>query len=186
MTGTMEPGDRARESLEPAPPTETSPRLFRAGEKLTEALAADPSITVVEAGDAAGFLLSESCFVDQQGALHLGTVTWVRISAQGGVHKLAANSFHEIVLCRHRSGVYLARDPASGTLIPNPSRAPYSIVFISKAAYMTLCEEVRQERLAALIEVVKPLVGEMPGFHFEGERLIAPPEYAREDASGVQ
>ena len=185
MTGTMEPGDRARESLEPAPPTETRPRLFRAGEKLTEALAADPSFTVVEAGDAAGFLLSESCFEDQQGALHLGRVNWVRIAPQGGSRKLAANEFHEVMLYRHRSGVYLARDPASGTLIPNPSRAPYHIVFIGKAAYRTLCEEIRQERLPALIEALKPLVKEMPGFRFEGARLIAPPEYARERVSDL-
>jgi hypothetical protein len=190
MTGVIEPGDQTRERVAP---TETKPRRLKVGEKLTEALAADPSITVVEVGSAVGFLLSESCFQDDQGALHMGTVTWVRFSPKRGKRKLvpgrkklAVNTFGEVLLYRHRSGFYLAQDPESGTLIPNPSLAPYHITFVSKAVYVTLCEEIRQESLPLLIEAVKPFVEEMPGFRFQGERLIAPPQYAQGDTSEIR
>ncbi len=193
MTGIIEPGDQTRELVEPVPPTETKPRMLKVGEKLTAALVADPSITIVEAGNAVGFLLSESCFQDEQGALHMGTVTWVRFSPKRGMRKLvpgrvklAVDTFDEVLLYRHRSGFYLAQDPESGTLIPNPSLAPYYIVFISKVIYMTIDEEIRQESLPLLIEAVKPFVERVPGFRFQGERLLAPPQYARGDTSDIR
>ncbi len=48
--------------------TETKPRLFKSGRVLpVDTLIADPSITVIEIGEALGFLLSESCYDSETG-----------------------------------------------------------------------------------------------------------------------
>ena len=69
--------------------TETKPRLFKSDRVLpVDTLIADPSITVIEIGEALGFLLSESCYDSETGNFILENVTWCRyIVLLGYLHR---------------------------------------------------------------------------------------------------
>ena len=166
--------------------TGTRPRLFRSGKPVpVDILIADPSITVVEAGSTLGFLLAESCYDNAIGDLILDNVTWVRCEDQGA-ERLTGHSLKSVAVYRHGSGLFVAQDIASKSCIPRPSLEPYCVVFITKEQYAELEQVIEQRASRRLLGLVKPHIEGLPGFSFDGETVVAPPDYAVATADGLE
>ena len=166
--------------------SETKPRLFRSGKPVpVDVLIADPSITVVEAGSTLGFLLAESCYDNPIGDLILDNVTWVRCLDQG-TERLTGHSVKRVAVYRHGSGLFVAQDTTSKSYIPHPSLEPYCVAFITKEQYAELEQVIEERASRRLLGLVKSHIEGLPGFSFDGEALVAPPDYAGVTTIGLE
>ena len=166
--------------------TGIKPRLFRSGKPVpVDILIADPSITVVEAGSTLGFLLAESCYDNAIGDLMLDNVAWVRCIDQG-TERLAGHSLKSVAVYRHSSGLFVAQDTTSKNYLPHPSLEPYCVVFITKEQYAELEQLIEERASRRLLGLIKSHIEGLPGFSFDGETLVAPPDYAVATADGLE
>lgn len=157
--------------------TESKPCLFKAGGKAAAVIVGDPSVAIIEAHDALGFLLSESCYDSMAGIkIHLENVNWVRQVYQTG--KKSFRTFSEVVLFRHDSGHFVVQDMVSQNYFPYPSEDPYIVTFLSKDQYDGLHEQIQKEDVENLMKSLKSSTQEMSGLYFKENTLIAPATYA--------
>jgi hypothetical protein len=165
--------------------TATKPRLFRSGKPLpVDILIADPSITVIEVGSTAGFLLAASCYDNAIGDLILDNVTWVRRSGQD-TEQLIGQSLKSVALYRHGSGLFVAQDATSRRYLPQPSVEPYCVAFITKEQYLELRQTIEERASRRWLDLTKAHILELPGFSFAVETLVAPPDYANATTDGL-
>jgi hypothetical protein len=159
--------------------TATKPRLFRSGKPVpVDILIADPSITVIEAGKALGFLLAESCYDNANGDLVLDTVTWVRCAGKGA-QRLTSHSLKQVAVYRHSAGPFVAQDTTSKHYLSQPSLEPYFIAFITKEQYEEIARAIDKSAPVPLLDLIVPHIDQLPGFSFDRATLVVPPGYAR-------
>ena len=166
--------------------TETKPRLFKSGRVLpVDTLIADPSITVIEIGEALGFLLSESCYDSETGNFILENVTWCRYKVQKK-ESVINRSFSKVELYLHDSGIFVAQDTLSKNYLPNPSVESYWVVFIAREQYSEIRNVVEQKALNQLSELVIHDIQGLPGFSFKSNSVVASPNYASGTTDGLE
>ena len=166
--------------------TETKPRLFKSGRVLpVDALIADPSIAIIEIGEALGFLLSESCYCSETGNFIIENVTWCRYIVQK--KEIVINrSFSKVELYLHNSGIFVAQDTTSKNFLPYPSAESYWVIFISREQYRGIQKVIEQKELNQLSKLVIHDIQRLPGFSFEKDSVVASPNYARAAANGLE
>lgn len=157
--------------------TEQKPCIFKASGKSTAVIVGDPSVVIIEAHDALGFLLSDSCYDSMVGTkIHFENVNWVRQVYQTG--KKAFRTFSEVALFRYDSGPFVVQDMVSQNYLPCPSKDPYIVTFLSKDQYDELHEQIQKEDVENLMKSLKSSAREMSGLYFKENTLIAPATYA--------
>ena len=166
--------------------TETKPRLFKSDRVLpVDSLIADPSITVIEIGEALGFLLSESCYDSETGNFILENVTWCRYKVQKK-ESVINRSFSKVELYLHNSGIFVAQDALSKNYLPYPSAESYWVIFISRAQYRGIQKVIEQKELNQLSKLVIHDIQRLPGFSFEKDSVVASPNYVSAAANGLE
>lgn len=169
---------------------ETKPRMFRKGGIKVDSAIADPSVTIIEAGNAFGLLLADSATDSPlHNKLILEDVLWVRCVPEGGIwnrmfnrRDMETRAFGEVALYRHDGRLFVAQDIESERYFPSPSIDPYVVVFITVEEYHALRQTAEQEAMESLLKSMEWLVHGLPGFSFDGESLIGPNNYANASA----
>lgn len=161
------------------------PYLFRSGGTPVDIAIADPCVVLIEGGDHLGFLLADSCIpgtMDHQFLLE--DVVWARCTAKQGFwerlvgsHPLRHRTTDSATLYRHDSGLYVAEDPSTGLLFPNPHVEPYLIIFLSQDQYQDLRTQAEYERANDFMYLMKWELTRIPGFLDNGDSLVVPYSY---------
>lgn len=166
--------------------TETKPRLFKSDRVLpVDTLIADPSIAVIEIGEALGFLLSESCYDSEKGNFILENVTWCRYIIPKRV-SVINRSFSKVELYLHNSGIFVAQDTLSKSYLPYPSAESYWVIFIASEQYSKILNAIEQKAIDQLSELVIHDIQRLPELSFKGNSVVASPNYASADANGLE
>jgi hypothetical protein len=166
--------------------TETKPRLFKSGRVLpVDTLIADPSITVIEIGEALGFLLSESCYDSETGNFILENVTWCRYIIPKR-QSIINRSFSKVELYLHNSGIFVAQDTQSKNYLPFPSAESYWVIFIASELYSKMLKAIEQKALNQLSELVIHDIQRLPEFSFKDNTVVASPNYASAATNGLE
>jgi hypothetical protein len=169
-----------REDLRIRRPPEAKAQLYELGKLRTATLVADPSITIIEVGEAVGVLLAEGCYETQMNTrLHLEPVTWVRL--EGG-RVLHSRVLDEVLLYQHASNLYVAQDRASGQYLFCPSEEPYVVFFIAQRQLRKLQRAIDRAVAKQVLDSMESVIQPAPGFSFEKGSLSAPARYARAEA----
>jgi hypothetical protein len=167
--------------------TQHMPQLFKGGRHLgVGTLIADPSLTIIEVQDGTGLLLAESCYHDALGEFHLETVTWIRLSYGFILELVDARSFDDVVLHRHDTGLFVARDTRSQKVFPHPSRQSYCVVFLSEDEYRMLKSNIEEEAEPGLPGLVQQKIQELPGFSCDELSVTAPEDYASAEIGSLE
>ena len=166
--------------------TESKPRLFKSGRVLpVDAMIADPSITVIEIGEALGFLLSESCYDSETGNFILENVTWCRYIIPKR-ESVINRSFSKVELYLHNSGIFVAQDTLSKNYLPYPSAESYWVIFIASEQYSEIQKAIEQKALKQLSELVIHDIQKVPGFSYQANSIVASPNYASAAVNGLE
>ena len=166
--------------------TETKPRLFKSDHVLpVDTLIADPSITVIEIGEALGCLLSESCYDSETGNFILENITWCRYIIPKK-ESVINRSFSKIELYLHNSGIFVAQDTLSKNYLPYPSAESYWVIFIASDLYSKMLKAIEQKALNQLSELVIHDIQRLPELSFNDNSVVASPNYASAAANGLE
>ena len=166
--------------------TETKPRLFKSGHVLpVDALIADPSITVIEIGEALGFLLSESCYDSETGNFILENVTWCRYIIPKK-ESIINRSFSKVELYHHNSGIFVAQDTLSKNYLPYPSAESYWVIFIASEQYSKMRKAIEKRALSQLSELFIHDIQRLPELSFKDNSVVASPNYASAATNGLE
>ncbi|MBL7989024.1 MAG: hypothetical protein JNJ94_13255 [Chlorobi bacterium] len=159
--------------------------LFRSGGVPVDVATSDSCLVVIEGGDYLGFLLADSCTpgtMNQQFLLE--DVVWARCTAKQGFwermmgsHPLRHRATDTVTLYQHDSGLYVAQDPSTNLLFPNPNIEPYTIIFLSQDQYQDLRTQAEYERANDFMYLIKGELTRIPGFLDNGESLVTPYSY---------
>lgn len=166
---------------------ETRPLLYRVSGDEIAIATADPSVTLIEIGDTFGLLLAESAHDSSiDDSLVLEKVLWARGDTIGGFFArlfrqrrgIAGNSFEEVTLCRHESGLFVAREGNDGCYLPYPSESPYVVVFVEQEHFLHLQSEIMAEDAERVLEFMDLVLENVPGFTVYGDAIVGPSTYA--------
>lgn len=139
----------------------------------------DPSITLIEFGDALGFLLGMQTEKDNtQRRLILRKAAYVRIDESGW----GVSGFKEVWIQQNKTGIFLAIDAATRKAFRYPSKRHYEFGFLSKDVFACAAETIKQGQVQALLELLLVVFGDRPDFSVEGGGLLGPEDYAAETA----
>jgi hypothetical protein len=135
----------------------------------------EPSLTLIENGPALGVLISESCHQDSfRDALYLDHVTWAR----GDESARTLRDFPEVCLGRSDQNFWIAEDPATGRLFPQPNLRSFPMLFVSERDYRNLMQWRYAGDARSIFTFVRYRFSQLHGFHLHRERLVAPPSFA--------
>lgn len=145
----------------------------------------DPSLTMVEFGDALGILLAERTERDTANRrIVLKKVAYIRFQEDGwgGV------GLTEIWVEQDRNELFHAIEPKSGKVLRYPSRRRYEVAFLSREIFDCAIQCLRERQAESIYELVVVNFGTREGFSVEGGNLLTPEDYAseRQPIDGVQ
>ena len=136
----------------------------------------DPSLTVVEFGDALGLFLAARTERDSANRrIVLRKVAYVRLEPEAW----GVTAFKEIRI-EQKDSVFVAVEPASGKYFRDPSRRRYEIVFLSPEIFECAIQSVKERNPGPIHELVLVTLSNRPGFRVEDGVLSAPEDYAAE------
>jgi hypothetical protein len=165
---------------------ENKPRFYRLGRPcLTATGIADPSLTIVEVDESTGILLAEACHEDALARFHLESVTWLRLMGPF-FEAVPTQTFEDVLLHRHRSGLFVAQDTRSEKLLPHPSTTPYLVIFLTQEEYQSMERQFEDPSAEESAGIVQAKAQALPGFQMDGWKISAPDDYASADVTQVE
>ncbi|MCL5270348.1 MAG: hypothetical protein M1457_07330 [bacterium] len=153
---------KTQESQDPSPASRTFP---------------DPSITLVEFGDAAGLLLAQRTerVVDKRRLL-LQKVAYVRLEEK----TWGISAYPEVWIEQNAEGLFVAIDAATGKVFHDPSRRRYEVAFMSNEIFNLTIQCLKERKAEPIYELMVVSFALRPGFSAEKHGLLAPDDYAAE------
>ncbi len=137
----------------------------------------DPSLTLIEFGDALGLLLATRTErLAEQRRVALKKVAYVRISGQSW----GRMAYPEIWIQKNEDGLFVAQDAASGRIFHDPSKRIFEIAFLSPEIFECTIQCLKEGKPGPLLELVALSFCHRPGFSLEQNYLVAPEDYAAE------
>jgi hypothetical protein len=135
----------------------------------------DPSIAIVEFGDALGLLLAERTERDAANRrLVLKKAVYIHIRQDGW----GCTAFPEIWIGQVKDGPFTAVEPKSGKVLRHPSRRRYEVSFLTREIFECAIQCLKERDPKAIYELVLVTFGTREGFSVESGSLLAPEDYA--------
>jgi len=160
-TGTEPRADLSAASLDP-PPARTFP---------------EPSLTLVEFGDALGVLVAARTERDtDHRRIVLKKVGYIRLEPGGW----GGTAYPEIHILQNAEGLFVAVEPRTNKILRHPSRRRYEIAFIGKDLFDCAIQCLRERDAEPLAELIAVTFAGRDGFSVEHGCLVAPDDYAAE------
>lgn len=172
------------EKTQPVPREHSLP-ISENGKPEPEVKVAGPTLTMIEVGDAIGFLLAETAReTDSEYFILLENVYWVRY--QKAPHgEFTKTRFRSISLFRDQAGMHVAQDTASGQFFPQPSLRGYRPLPLDKKTYAELTGMVDWRTQDELLERVHTLSAEGPGLTIDPVMIPTFSKTTKDVPSGV-
>lgn len=137
----------------------------------------DPSLTLVEFGDALGVLIAARTERDTANKqILLKRVAYIRIEPSNW----GAVAVPEVWIKQDQNGVFMALEPKTRKIFPYPSRKRYEFTFLSRELFECAIGCVKKKTVVPLYELIAISLGSRPGFSIEHGCLLAPDDYAAE------
>lgn len=137
----------------------------------------DPSITLIEFGDALGLLLATRTERDPENRrIVLSRVAHVRLERRGW----GASPYPTVYVEQLPDGLYRAVEAQSKRIFPYPSRRRYEVGFISKDIFEAAVNCLKQRTIGPVYDLVAVTFGSRPDFDIEYGCLLGPEDYASE------
>lgn len=135
----------------------------------------DPSITLVEFGDALGLLLAARTEREPgKRRLILKKVAYLHLRAKSWGYTI----YPEVWVEQMDGGVYRAIDAKSKKVFPNPSKRRYEVAFLKKEIFDCAIQCMKSRQVDAIYELIVVTFGKREGFEVEQGALLAPEDYA--------
>jgi hypothetical protein len=137
----------------------------------------DPSLTLIEIGDAFAVLIAARTEPDPANRrLVLKKVAYVRLESDGW----GAAGLPEAWIQQNAEGLFLVVDPVTGRVFREPSRRRYEVGFLSKEIFECTIQCLKDRQPGPIYELAVVTFAKRKGFSFEAGGLLAPDDYAGE------
>jgi hypothetical protein len=147
------------------------------GPKVVRPTFPDPSLSLVEFGDALGLLLAERTERDVANRrLLLKKVVYLRIKEDGW----GVTPYPEIWIEQTKEGHFRAVEPRTGDILRYPSRRHYEVSFLTRDIFECAIQCLKERDTRPIYELAMVNFGTREGFSVEAGSLLAPGDYADE------
>ncbi len=137
----------------------------------------DPSLTLVEFGEALGVLVAGRTEPDPANRrLILKKVAYVRLEPDGW----GAATLPEAWIQQNEEGLFMVVDPATGKIFRDPSKRRYEVGFLGKDIFECTIQCLKERKSEPLYELAVITFAKRKGFSMEHGGLMAPDDYAAE------
>jgi hypothetical protein len=137
----------------------------------------DPSLTLVEFGDALGVLIAGRTEADPaHRRLILKKVAYVRLESDNW----GAATFAEAWIQQTPEGLFTVLDPATQKVFRDPSRRRYEVGFMTKDLFDCTIQCLKDRKPGPIYELAVVTFAQRKGFSVVRGGLVAPDDYASE------
>ena len=137
----------------------------------------DPSLTIIEFGDALGLLLASRTERDLANRrLVLKKVGYIRMEP----HRWGATAFGEVWIRQNEQGLFVAEESHSGCIFRQPSRRRYEVAFLSREIFDCAIQCLKDRKIEPIYDLICVNFANRQGFSLETGGLLAPDDYAAE------
>ncbi len=137
----------------------------------------DPSLSLIEFGDALGLLLAAKTERNlERKQIILKRVAYIRIDSTSW----GAQAIPEVWIQQDNEGLYTAIEAKSKKIFRYPSRDRYEMAFLSREIFECAIKCLKEKNMTPLYELCVVIFASRDGFDAENGCLLAPDSYAAE------
>lgn len=137
----------------------------------------DPSLSLIEFGDALSLLLAERTERDVANRrLILKKVAYIRIKDDGW----GVSGYPELWIEQNAEQTFQALEPKTGKILRYPSRRRYEVSFLTRDIFDCAIQCIKERQPDAIYELVLVTFGTREEFSVEANSLVGPGDYATE------
>ena len=137
----------------------------------------DPSISLIEFGDALGLLLAAKTERNtERKQIILKKVAYIRIDSTSW----GAQAIPEVWIQQDNGGLYTAIEAKSKKIFHCPSRDRYEVAFLTRGIFECAIKCLKEKNITPLYELCVVIFASRDGFDAENGYLLAPSSYAAE------